>query len=424
MRIAMMTNNYKPFVAGVPISIERLANGLRKEGHEVVIFAPTYKEQKEEADTFRYHSLLQGIYGGVAIPSPIDLRIEKEFKKREFDVIHVHHPMVIGKTAAYLSKKYKIPLVFTYHTRYEQYVHYVMPKRLLSYPKIVSTTENLIAGYLKGFFKHCDHIFVPTAGLAEYLTKECNCEASKLSVLPTGLAENSFAVEKDASENIRKQYGAGNCPVFISVSRLAKEKNICFLLDSLARYKEKYGQSFKMLMVGEGPDKEQLIQYAKESGLSENVIFTGKIDNVRLKDYYGASDAFLFASKSETQGIVLLEAFAAGTPVIGVHASGVSDLVIDGKNGFLVPEDTDVFADRMQILITDSLLAERLKEGARATSLLFDESNIAKEAIKQYNRVMDAAKAGQFRMTGLQKQYIFLSNNRRGADKWKTKIVS
>lgn len=170
--------------------------------------------------------------------------------------------------------------------------------------------------------------------------------------------------------------------------------------------------------------KEQLIQYAKESGLSENVIFTGKIDNVRLKDYYGASDAFLFASKSETQGIVLLEAFAAGTPVIGVHASGVSDLVIDGKNGFLVPEDTDVFADRMQILITDSLLAERLKEGARATSLLFDESNIAKEAIKQYNRVVDAAKAGQFRMTGLQKQYIFLSNNRRGADKWKTKIVS
>lgn len=135
--------------------------------------------------------------------------------------------------------------------------------------------------------------------------------------------------------------------------------------------------------------KEQLIQYAKESGLSENVIFTGKIDNVRLKDYYG-----------------------------------VSDLVIDGKNGFLVPEDTDVFADRMQILITDSLLAERLKEGARATSLLFDESNIAKEAIKQYNRVVDAAKAGQFRMTGLQKQYIFLSNNRRGADKWKTKIVS
>ncbi|MGN1146852.1 MAG: glycosyltransferase, partial [Lachnospiraceae bacterium] len=300
MRIAMMTNNYKPFVAGVPISIERLTEGLRKLGHEVVVFAPTYKEQQEEIDTVRYHSLLQGICGGVSIPSPIDKRIEAEFKKREFDIIHVHHPMIIGKTAVYLSRKYNIPMTFTYHTRYEQYAHYVMPEWMLSYPKIVRTTEKLIAGYLKEFFKHCDHIFVPTEGMAAYLEQDYSYPKEQLSILPTGISDESFLADADNAGRIRRQYGAEECPLFISVSRMAKEKNISFLLESLQRFKESYGKPFKMLLVGDGPDKIELEKTCAKIGLSEEVNFIGKIDNCRLKDYYKAADAFLFASKSET----------------------------------------------------------------------------------------------------------------------------
>lgn len=124
-----MTNNYKPIMGGVPISIERLARGLESLGHEVTIFAPTYQEQREmeegdsmeEANVFRYATCMKHFIGGIVLPNPFDIRIEKEFRRKAFDIIHVHHPMLIGRTAVHLSRKFQIPLVFTYHTRYEQY---------------------------------------------------------------------------------------------------------------------------------------------------------------------------------------------------------------------------------------------------------------------------------------------------------------
>ncbi|MGN1148806.1 MAG: glycosyltransferase, partial [Lachnospiraceae bacterium] len=137
-------------------------------------------------------------------------------------------------------------------------------------------------------------------------------------------------------------------------------------------------------------------------------------------DYYKAADAFLFASKSETQGIVLLEAFAAGTPAIGVRATGVSDLIQDGVNGFLVPEKMDIFAEKLNILITDSFLCGRLKEGAHSTALAFNESSVAKEALRQYNKIVMeyAAESGN----GIGNLYH--TNYRRGMKQWKTKTVS
>lgn len=230
MKIAMMTNNYKPFVAGVPISIERLAEGLRQCGHEVIVFAPSYKDQEEEENTIRYHSLVKGIYGGVSIPFPIDLKIEEAFKREKFDIIHVHHPMVIGKTATYLSKKYHVPLVFTYHTRYEQYMHYCIPDKLLSYQTVIHRTENLVEKYLKHFFQNCDHVFVPTKGMENYLIQNCGYSKENTSVLATGISKESFAVDEWKMELIRKEYQAEHCPLFVSVSRIAKEKNILFLL--------------------------------------------------------------------------------------------------------------------------------------------------------------------------------------------------
>lgn len=125
MKIAMMTNSYKPYIGGVSISIERLSEGLRRNGHEVVVFAPNYKEQETEENVVRYHSLVKGIANGFSVPNSFDPDIERQFKAGKFDVIHVHHPMLIGRTAGYLSAKYDVPLCFTYHTRYEQYLHYI-----------------------------------------------------------------------------------------------------------------------------------------------------------------------------------------------------------------------------------------------------------------------------------------------------------
>lgn len=410
MKIALMTNNYKPFVGGVPISIERLATGLIELGHEVTIFAPSYKEQKAEECVFRYRTLIEGVAGGIVVPSPIDSRIEKEFQKNRYDIIHVHHPMLIGKTAVHLAKKHHIPLVFTYHTRYEQYLHYLLPKAVWNRRRSMQDINGILAKYLKFFLRNCQYVFVPTKGMQSYL-EETSLYRGNISVLPTGLDKSSFIVSEEEKTWIRKFYKAEGIPLFCTVSRIAPEKNIPFLLDSIRRFKEKYQYSFKVLIIGEGPARMEYEKMCEDLGIGENVVFTGTIPNHRLAAYYGAADMFCFASKSETQGIVLLESFAAGTPVIGVEASGVSDLVIDQVNGCLVPEDTDVFSDKMLLPVTDGMLFKKLRKGAIETARNYKESIVATAAVTQYNKVIT-------------EYHLERETKGQEAEKWKINIVS
>ena len=336
MRIALMTNNYKPIVAGVPVSIERLARGLEELGHEVPVFAPTYREQQDMENVFRYSTFLKRFIGGIVLPNPFDARIEREFREHSYDIIHVHHPMLIGRMAVHLSRKYHIPLVFTYHTRYEQYVR--------SYTKGIVRMERFMPLYLRSFMRHCNFVFAPTEGMRKYLTDTCNIQPEKTGILPTGIEKENFDIGPEEGRRIRRQYGAENMPFLLTVSRMANEKNVRFLLDSLARVKELYGKPFRMLMVGDGPDREGLERRSRELGLEDTVIFAGTVRNEEIAPYFKAADAFLFASKTETQGIVVLEAFAGAAPVIAVRASGVEDLVNDGVNGILTEEDTQEYA--------------------------------------------------------------------------------
>ena len=336
MKIALMTNNYKPIVAGVPISIERLARGVEELGHEVTVFAPTYKEQQDMENVFRYSTCLNHFIGGIVLPNPFDARIEREFKEHSYDIIHVHHPMLIGRMAVHLSRKYHIPLVFTYHTRYEQYVR--------SYTKGIVRMNRFMPLYLRSFMRHCNFVFAPTEGMQKYLTDTCRIRPEKTGILPTGIEKENFDIEPEEGRRIRRQYGAENMPFLLTVSRMANEKNVRFLLDSLARVKELYGKPFRMLMVGDGPDREGLEKHSRELGLEDTVIFAGTVRNEEIAPYFKAADAFLFASKTETQGIVVLEAFAGAAPVIAVRASGVEDLVDDGINGILTEEDTQEYA--------------------------------------------------------------------------------
>ncbi len=410
MKIALMTNNYKPFVGGVPISIERLANGLRELGNEVIIFAPTYKEQEEEDIVFRYHSLLEGIAGGVVIPFPWDIEIDKAFEKQQFDIIHVHHPMLIGKTAARLAKKYGIPLVFTYHTRYEQYAHYVLPKPLLKNKEIVSLTTDVTEKYLHSFFNNCQHVFTPTAGLQSYLINDCAYKGS-VSVLPTGLEETSYSQTKDEIERIRKKYTKDDSPLFCTVSRMANEKNVRFLLKGISSFKEKYKKPFKVLMIGEGPCKKAFEKQAEELGLSNEVSFLGGISNKELSNYYGASNAFLFASKTETQGIVIIEAFAQGLPVIAVRATGVSDLVVNQKNGFLVSEDINEFSQAILNYVENDENKKTLKQEALRTAHLYTQGEVAQRALSKYNEVIENYHSKQ-------------NESKWGATEWKISTIS
>ena len=395
MRIALMTNNYKPVVGGVPISIERLAGGLKELGHEVTIFAPTYREAdfpegSPEQDVFRYSTCLNRFVGGIVLPNPFDLRIEREFRKQRYDIIHVHHPMLIGRTAVYLSRKYCVPLVFTYHTRYEQYVR--------SYTKGMLKMDRIMPLYLRRFLRHCDFVFAPTEGMQEYLTDTCKVRRSRTGILPTGIERKNFDIDPEEGRSIRRQYGGEKIPFLLTVSRMAGEKNVGFLLESLARVKALYGKPFRMLMVGDGPDREALRRRSEELGLGDTVVFAGAVPNQEIAPYFKAADGFLFASKTETQGIVVLEAFAGATPVIAVRASGVEDLVDDGVNGILTEEDSREYAEKvtafLESLDSDCCAGQsqeayrQMSANAYRKGVLYREEAVALKAVHYYNSVI------------------------------------
>lgn len=391
MKIALMTNNYKPVTGGVPISIERLAGGLEALGHEVTIFAPTYEEQDAcgagEENVFRYATCMKHFIGGVVLPNPFDSRIEKEFREHPYDIIHVHHPMLIGGTAVRLSRKYNIPLTFTYHTRYEQYAK--------CYTRGILRLEHIMPLYLHLFLRHCSFVFAPTEGMRRYLTKECRVSPDKVGILPTGVKKESFQADREQTDALRKRFGAEHMPLLLTVSRMAQEKNVEFLLRSLARVKELYGKPFRMLMVGDGPDREALQKLSARLGLEDTVLFTGSVPNECIAPYFQAADAFLFASKTETQGIVVLEAFAGATPVIAVKASGVEDLVDDGINGVLTGEDQEEYAAKL-IEFLDGAYGSRdkapwreMSENALQKAGRYREEAVALEAVHHYNRIRD-----------------------------------
>lgn len=423
MRIALMTNNYKPFMGGVPISIERLADGLRSLGHSVTVFAPAYREQQEETDVIRYATLTQHFVGGIVLPNPFDLRIEREFRKQQFDLIHVHHPMLIGRTAVYLSKKYNIPLVFTYHTRYEQYLSYVKAIAVMeqcaaqgngtvadiSEDCLYLIKDRIMPLYLNTFLKHCDFVFAPTEGIKEYLKQVCGISANRLGVLPTGLQGEQFLASAQEKRSLRQKYGAENQTLFLTVARMSHEKNIHFLIQSLAKLKQRCRKDFKMLFVGDGPDRKEYEEMCRQLGLADHVTFTGTVPNSETGVYFGAADAFLFASKTETQGIVVLEAFAGETPVLAVEASGVSDLVQSGYNGILTREDTDLYSEVLARFLEGGYDRLTLSQNALETALEYREEAVAMQAVNYYNTIrqhVSAVKRQNERENGKQVSYF------------------
>lgn len=385
MKIAMMTNNYKPFVAGVPISVEKLSVGLRALGHQVTVFAPSYDEQDTEEDVIRYGALLKGVAGGFSVPNSLDPKIERAFGEGHFDVIHVHHPMMIGATARYLSWKYHVPLVSTYHTRYEQYLHYVG----------LTGLERFWPIYLRRTLGACNMVFAPTPHIRDYL-RETGINPP-IEVLPTGLSKIAFYPDQQKAKRLREQFCEGRPFLFCTVARLAKEKNLEFLLESLALYKQKAGPCFKLLLIGKGPYREKLCRRIGELALTEEIILTGEVRNEDMKEYCAASDLFLFSSRSETQGIVLLEAMAVGTPVLALRATGTDDIVINGVNGYMTQvsgdspkdriQDARVFADKAMAILSGKEL-ETLKQGAKETANKYDCQEIAERASSYYREVI------------------------------------
>jgi len=369
----MYSNNYFPFVSGVTVSVERLRRGLEVLGDRVLLIVPRYSERcPDDTGIERAPTLVAfGEKGEFRLSNPLLARLGTRLRAFSPDVIHVHHPFWLGSLGLFMGRRLQIPVVYTYHTRLEHYAHFVPLPGLLF--------RNLISHYLiRRFANKCQGIVVPTSSAEEYL--RVIGVTTKTLVQPTGIDFDRFQeVEEGSVARLRAGLGiADGETVLVSVSRLSTEKNIEFMLESLAGLVSRGTTAFRLVLVGDGPDRPRLIRLIEELGLAGRVVLAGSVPPEEMPHYYRLGDIFVFASKSETQGMVILEAMSAGLPVVAVRSSGIADAVIDGKNGFKTPDDHDAWVARLQSLIADIELRTRLGGQARDFARAHDTASFAR----------------------------------------------
>ena len=401
MKIAMLTNNYRPFVGGVPVSVERQAQELTRLGHQVTVVAPMYGDDEEarsrvlEQDersperVVRYRTQKMKMPNGMVYPSFRPEEVFAIFERETFDCIHVHHPVFAGIWALSLGKKYDIPVIYTYHTRYEDYLHYIpffrekeerrhIRNRFTDWVK-----GSVIPSYMKWFCSQCDLVVAPSAGMLQVIRRQG--VSVPAAVMPTGLDASFYRSDDGRAEEIREQYAKGRKHLLVTVSRLEREKNYGFLLRGIAEIEKRLGDDFHVLIIGDGSQMGELKVRASILGIRDKVTFMGNVPNAQVKDYLNAADLFLFASRSETQGIVLAEALAAGCPVVAVHATGADDVVRNGVNGFLTAEDESVWAEKAAEALRPENLG-RMREAARSDADNYRASRLAIYAEMLYNQ--------------------------------------
>ncbi|MCR8913233.1 glycosyltransferase [Marinobacter panjinensis] len=379
LRVAMFTNNYLPFIGGVPISIERLRKGLETLGDAVLIVCPRYRDQpRQETNVVRVPSLLSmGEDREFRLANIFLPQIRKRLRAFKPDIIHLHHPIWLGGSLGlFIARRLKVPAVYTYHTRLEHYAHFVpLPGNLF---------RNLISHELiKHFANKCDGVIVPTYSTEEYL--RMIGVKSPVFVQPTGIEYQRFQeVDDEDVRKLRDSLGISDETVFISVSRLSNEKNIDFMINAIDELRRRSDRPFRFLMIGEGHQHQRLQQRIDELGLQKHFTLVGSIPPDDMATWYHLGDAFLFASKSETQGMVILEAMAAGLPVVAVRSSGIDDVVRHGHNGFKTPEKQDQWCDRVQQLLEDEALREKLAAHALEFAADYSVEQFARDVREIY----------------------------------------
>lgn len=373
MNIAIFTNNYKPFIGGVETSIESFKTAMEKQGHDVYVFAPKYPGYKdEERGIIRLLSIEAPTYEGYQLPISFLPKIEKEFKKLDIDIVHVQHPLLMGDAGLKIGRKYNLPVVFTYHTIYEEYLHYIPLQKDIS--------KAVLEKLMKSFCNQCDLVISPS----EYVKKSIENKGieTKIKVIPTGV-EISKYVEHSPGKIRERYYIPKNTKILLYTGRLAKEKNLDFLLDCMAGVVMQEPDTI-CLLAGAGDEREKLEEKVKTYNMSHKIIFTGKIDRDSIIDFYIDSDIFLFSSKTETQGLVVLEAMAAGTPVIAVEGPGVNEFLDDGKNGYLVKEEKNEFIRKTIELLKDNDKRKEFSKYALKTAENNSIERLSREMISEY----------------------------------------
>jgi glycosyltransferase involved in cell wall biosynthesis len=377
MKIAMFTNTYLPHVGGVARSVKTLEDACRGFGHEVKVIAPEFDGAEPSHDVLRVPAIQHFNGSDFCVRLPVPNRIRDFIADFRPDVIHSHHPFLLGDAALREAWKWSVPLVFTHHTLYERYTHYI-PMDLPAFKRIAIQLATEYCGL-------CDLVVAPSDSIARLLS-ERGVE-TRVEVVPTGIDVGWFSAGDGA--RFRAEWNIpADALVIGHVGRLAKEKNLSYLADAVSQCLERKPDAV-FLLVGDG---EAAQETKRKAGPPERVRWVGCQSGRALADAYAAMDVFAFASQTETQGIVLAEAMAAGKPVVALDGSGVREVVVDGENGFLLDADAtpEAFEQALLRLLLDPDLLRRYGAGARESAAAYDRDSCARRMVEGYETLLAA----------------------------------
>ncbi|MDH5526169.1 MAG: glycosyltransferase [Nitrospirota bacterium] len=382
MNILMVTNTYLPHVGGVARSVEGFSNAYRARGHRVLVVAPVFDGQPmRESDVVRVPALRHFNGSDFSVILPVTRLMTGPIDDFGPDVIHSHHPFLLGTAAVRMANSYQVPLVFTHHTMYERYTHYV--------PGNSPAMRRFVTQLATEYANLCDAVFAPSASIAKVLRERG--VTTPIHEVPTGVPLERFF----NGDGNRYRMTAGipqGAFVIGHAGRLAPEKNLEFLAEAVV-HAMRVIPSARFLLIGEGPSAAPVEAEVNKAGMSGRLHREGVVNWARLADAYAAMDVFAFASRSETQGMVLTEAMVSGTPVAALDAPGVREVVQDGKNGWRLAGNASPRA-LGEALIEAARLApahrEMLRRGAHATAGEFSMERTAGRALGHYTQLVQA----------------------------------
>jgi len=385
LKILMISDVYFPRVNGVSTSIASFRGALERLGHSVTLICPDYPVgQVDEPGVLRIHSR--------QVPGdPEDrmmryrdlMALKPQLAAEAFDLIHVHTPFTAHYAGVALGHRLGLPVVATYHTLFEEYVHHYirwLPRRWLRLAARRLSVHQC---------QQLDALVAPSQAMQQALTRYGVTTPTK--VIPTGLSLESFCHTQGTQDDsdFRAHYHLPQeAQLLLYVGRAAFEKNIDFLIDMLPKVLTEHPNT-RLIITGEGPAHDSLVRRAQEKGVTESVLFLGYLDrNGPLQAAYRAADVFVFASRTETQGLVLLEAMALGTPVVSTAMMGTLDVLKEGEGCLIAEDNHDDFAAKVNQLLSDNTLRQQLAERAQTYVASWHEDAKSAELVALYRKLV------------------------------------
>ena len=386
MRIGLFTDTYPPYINGVSTSVLMLKQGLEKLGHEVYVVTVNSENfhYKKEDNVLMIPGIPIGIYD-FRMTSLYPLRALKIIKSWNLDVIHTHTEFAVGTFARLIAKQYNIPLVHTYHTMYEEYIYYITKGYF-------DGASKKLVEYLTLFLcdKTVEELIVPTKKTYD-LFKEKYKVKRDVHIIPSGIDVTRFYKENVdllSIKSLKKELNIKKDDfVILFVGRIAKEKSIDFLIKNLKAILKKIPKA-RMIIVGDGPDMNELALLVRENKLDKHVTFTGKVPWSEIPKYYQLANVFVTASKTETQGLTVIEAMAAEKPVVAIKDESF-ELVMKDKQDGLFFETKEEYQRLIIELYNNPSYAKMIAKQARITANAYNPEVYAKRVLEVYESVIN-----------------------------------